>query len=174
MAGERPSARTAGLVVEELGDELLVYVLDTDEAHSLDPAAVAIWRACDGTTTTADIAARLNLDDGAVQATLERLAELNLLTGEAPVVAVTHSRRAVLRRGLVAGAAGAVAIPVIRSIVAPAPAHAQSACAPTKGAFTSCTSSCECADGCCCSSADGDLCVTFTFCEDIVGGTCLP
>src|SRR3954452_16915698 len=156
MAGECQIARTEGLVVEEIGDELLVYDLDTDEAHSLDPAAAAIWRACDGTTTPADIAARLTLDDAAVQATLKHLGDLNLLTGQAPAVAVTHSRRAVLRRGLVAGAAGAVAIPVIRSIVAPTPAHAQSGGGLPNG--QPCTAG-QCASGCCC-AVGGGVCTT--------------
>jgi hypothetical protein len=149
MAGECQSARTEGLVVEEIGDELVVYDLDTDEAHSLDSSAAAIWRACDGTATPPAIAARLNLDDAAVQATLTHLAELDLLTGEAPAVTVTHSRRAVLRRGLVAGAAGAAAIPVIRSIVTPAPAHAQSGGLIPIG--EPCTTSSQCVGGCCCS-----------------------
>ena len=154
MAQERPSARTEGLVVEEIGDELLVYDLNTDEAHSLDPAAAAIWRACDGTATVAGIATRLNLDDAAVQATLKHLGELNLLAGEVPAVTVTHSRRAVLRRGLVAGAAGAVAVPVIHSIVAPAPAHAQSS--------SLCSFSSECTSGCCCMVGTGST----GFCAD--------
>jgi Coenzyme PQQ synthesis protein D (PqqD) len=175
MAAECQNARTEGLVVEEIGDELLVYDLDTDEAHSLDPVAAAIWRACDGTTTTADIAARLNLDEGAVQATLKHLGELNLLTGEARVVAVTHSRRAVLRRGLVAGAAGAVAIPVIRSIVAPATADAISVCQATIPFGSPCAHNCECTDGCCCDlplGPGGLVCLEAASCQ-MLSGTCV-
>jgi hypothetical protein len=170
--GARPLARSDGLVVEALGDELLVYDRDTDQAHSLDPAAAEIWRACDSTATPADIAARLNLDEAAVQASLKHLAELDLLTGEAAALTVTHSRRAVLRRGLVAGAAGAVAVPVISSIVAP-PAHAQGSCQPSTPDLEECLQTCECTSGCCCAHSAGfTLCLTPVNCQQV--GECLP
>src|SRR5437016_4477048 len=55
-----PRARTEGLVVEELTDEVLVYDLQRHKAHCLNLTAAAIWKQCDGRSTAAQIADRLN------------------------------------------------------------------------------------------------------------------
>jgi hypothetical protein len=169
--------------VEELGDELLVYDLNTDEAHSLDPSAAAIWRACDANSTAPGIAARTGQSETAVRTTLERLAELDLLAAGS-FAADTHSRRAVLRRGLLAGAAGVAAVPLIRSIVTPPAAHAQSGCVADQENNTPCTQTCQCIEGCCCNIPVGNptfpgggvLCYSISDCVDSIAGgaTCLP
>jgi hypothetical protein len=133
----RPRARTDELVVEELGDELLIYDLRTDAAHCLDAQAAAVWRACNGDASIADIAAAAGTTtDGAAHA-LRELAERDLV--DAPL---DHSRREAMKIGLTAGAVG-VAIPIIRSIVAPTAAQAQSGCLPFGAGCT--------ADSQCCS-----------------------
>jgi hypothetical protein len=55
----RPRARSEGLVIEELADELLVYDLQRDKAHCLNSTASKIWKKCNGSRTPADIARRL-------------------------------------------------------------------------------------------------------------------
>src|SRR5690348_5320233 len=52
---DNPKARHKGLVVQEMPDEVLVYDLNTNKAHCLNDSAAAIWRACDGSNSVADI-----------------------------------------------------------------------------------------------------------------------
>jgi len=44
-----PLARSADLIVDSVGDELLVYDSVSHRAHSLNSVGAAVWRACDGT-----------------------------------------------------------------------------------------------------------------------------
>jgi Coenzyme PQQ synthesis protein D (PqqD) len=145
---QRPLARSERVIIEALRDELLVYNLDNDEAHSLDASAAAIWRACDGALTVTEISARVGLSEAAVRSTVERLAGLDLLAAGS-FTRPTHSRRAVLRRGLVAGAAVTAAAPLITSIVAPAAAGTTSGCAALN---ESCVNQVCCSGLVCCGS----------------------
>lgn len=56
---ELPVARRKDLIVEELPDEVLVYDLNTDEAHCLNQTAALIWKSCDGQKSVGEIAASL-------------------------------------------------------------------------------------------------------------------
>jgi hypothetical protein len=143
---QRPLARSERVIIEALGDELLVYDLDSDQAHSLDASAAAIWRACDGAVTVEGMSARVDLSEAAVRSTVERLAALDLLAAGS-FTRPTHSRRAVLRRGLVAGAAATAVAPLITSIVAPAAAGTTSGCAQLN---QSCASQVCCSGLVCC------------------------
>lgn len=81
----KPQARDAGLVIEELDDELLVYDLDRHKAHCLNSTAALVWRQCDGKTAAEGIASRLRkeskipIDDEVVWVALRRLGKANLL-----------------------------------------------------------------------------------------------
>ena len=145
MRFTRPRARADELVVEELGDELLVYDLRTDAAHSLDAPAAAVWRACDGETSPAEIAAATGTSPEGVEHALRELAERDLV--EAPA---EHSRREAVKIGVTAGAIG-VAIPIVRSIVAPTAAEAQSGCVPFLG-------TCNFSSECCSNNCDDGVC----------------
>ena len=85
MNNSNPQARTADLVISELPDEVLVYDLKTHQAHCLNQLAALIWRHCDGKSTVAQIAQRIEiaertlLDENAVWAALEQLNQNNLL-----------------------------------------------------------------------------------------------
>ena len=46
-----PLARRQGIVIKEVDNEVLIYDLERDKAHCLNPSAAAIWRRCDGKTT---------------------------------------------------------------------------------------------------------------------------
>ena len=119
---EVPLARSHRLLVEELGDELLVYDLESDRAHSLSPDAARVWARCDGETGVEALSAELGLDSGTVGRALDELAACELLdTVTDPVTGST--RREVTVKLVQAGAAVAAA-PLILSVTAPA-AHAQ-------------------------------------------------
>lgn len=122
-----PVAVRVGIAVEEMGDDLLIFDTRSQRAHSLNAAAAAVWKACNGEYTPAQLAQRLGFDEDAVRLALRSLADCGLL--EAPVVAEGFvSRRALLRRLAFAGAGAAVAVPIIRSVAVPSAAHAASLC----------------------------------------------
>jgi hypothetical protein len=149
-----PLARSQGLVVEELGDELLVYDLETDHAHSLGPEAAKVWRCCDGRTPVNVLRRQVELEAETVDRALEELAACDLLT-TATHPAMGSTRRELTVKMAKLGAAVAAA-PLIVSVTAP-PAWAQrtvrfceQACPPpcTSG---NCGSCCTAAfAGCCC------------------------
>jgi outer membrane biosynthesis protein TonB len=116
----RPQARTDGLIAERLDDGLVIYDRLSDQAHSLDAAAAALWSLADGTRTVRQIAHAAGIDELVAQAAIDRLAERGLLL-RAPGV----SRRSVLRRAAGIGAGALAAAPVIETLVIPvAAAHA--------------------------------------------------
>jgi hypothetical protein len=119
-----PLARNEALVVEELGDELLVYDLTRDEAHSLGTVAAAVWQACDGKTTIDELATQLGLDRDAVVEAVEGLSTCNLLDeGPEHEEASKLTRRGLSLKAVKLGAA-ATAAPLIVSIAAPTAAMA--------------------------------------------------
>ena len=158
-----PRARRSRLVVRKLDDEVLVYDLERQEAHCLNPSAAAIWKACDGRRTVAEIAARAgeslgeSIGNEAVWFGIQELAKRGLIGGE------VGSKRGggISRRNLVKlGLTTAALIPLVTSIVAPEAADAATACT-TPGNFGVCTG----AIGCCCAS-NHRICVNF------FGGLC--
>lgn len=126
-----PRARTEELLVEELGEEVLVYDQRRDRAHCLNRAAALVWRACDGRTTVTDVAARLEGElavpagEPVVWMALHRLERARLLAEpvELPAPRARFSRREVVRALGIAGGL-ALALPAVESIVAPLAAQA--------------------------------------------------
>lgn len=129
----RPLARSEGLAVAELDGELLVYDLERNKAHRLNGPAGVVWRHCDGQRSVADLAAFVGADDPAtgsevVWLALKQLDERHLLAGPLELPDGV-SRREALRKLALAGAVG-LALPVIKSIVAPTAAQAATCIAP--------------------------------------------
>ena len=58
---ERPQARSDRLVIEAVGEELLVYDQSTQTAHSLSVAVRKVWERCDGQHTPSQLAGGLKL-----------------------------------------------------------------------------------------------------------------
>jgi len=155
-----PLARTKGLIVEEMTEELLVYDLDRDKAHCLNPFAAAVWKHCNGRKSAAQIAKQLvrqhgnemgrslananTLTEQLVWLALEQLGHLHLL--EEPVSCPTHtpriSRREAMRR---IGIGGVIALPVVVSITAPEAVQAGT-CRPHNA---SCNTGIECCSTIC-------------------------
>ena len=127
----KPAARSQGLVVEHLADETLIYDLERDEAHHLNPTAAAVFALCDGQTPAEALATKAAerlgqpMSAQTVGEALDQLARRGLLD-EAPGIEPGVSRREVVRKAALVGAGAAVGGPVIKSIVAPTPAMAQS------------------------------------------------
>jgi hypothetical protein len=173
----KPLARSEDLVVEELGDELLVYDLTTDQAHALGAAAARVWRACDGKSDALALGVELGLDGETVTRALEELRGCGLLE-QGPQLAPGISRRDLGVR--VAKVGGAVAAtPLIVSLAAPLPAAAQTVtplfCSEgiTQGCGIQCMVRNCC---CCCQMLDPDNAIVMEFCPDATGSDmcCLP
>ena len=130
-----PRARTKDLVIEDLPDETLVYDFTSDKAHCLNRTTASVWSRCDGIRTVPDLVKELEkemkapIDERLVRIALDQLSSRNLLDGTfkmPPALAGLNRRQLMHRLGL----AGVVALPVITSLLAPTPAHAQSGCVP--------------------------------------------
>jgi hypothetical protein len=137
-ADQKPVAREDELVVEEVGEELLVYDQTNDCAHSLSVPAARVWRACDGERSAKALSAELDLDADTVARALEELDECNLLDNGQPITGMTR-REASLKTAKLGAAA--VSAPLVYSILAPTPALAVTqvyclgltGCTPTVG-----------------------------------------
>lgn len=121
-SSRRPLARADELVIEELGDELLVYDLKIDRAHSLSEDAARVWQRCDGKVEVESLPGELRMDPDTVTRALDELEACALLdAGVADNNGVT--RRELSVRAAKIGAA-ATAAPLIWSIASPTPAAA--------------------------------------------------
>ena len=160
-----PKARTDGLVVEELDDEVLVYDMDRDRAHCLNSTAALVWKLCDGRKNASEIARELHrtiqkpdvrssqrgINAPSVQATeelvwlaLDQLSRDRLLEKEtfaASSVSLISRREAIRRVGIGA----AIAIPVVASITAPTAVQAGSC----KASGANCGTGSQCCSGIC-------------------------
>jgi len=65
----RPKARTEGIVVRELPEEVLVYDLERHAAVCLNRTAALVWKRCDGRASVGELsrslAAELQTEGGA-------------------------------------------------------------------------------------------------------------
>jgi len=147
-----PRARTQGLVVHELPDEVLVYDKDRDKAHCLNQTAALVWKYCDGKTTVGSMAQQLErdlnaerVDEKVVWYALDQLGKGNLLDDSvmAPGILAGMNRRELLR---VLGVTAVVAVPVVASIIAPTPVQAGGSCLPSG---QPCGTSAQCCSGLC-------------------------
>lgn len=133
-----PVARKEKLLIQEIGDELIVYDQENKASHCLNPMAASVWELCDGQHTVEDIANLLendlnlatdeNVDMRAlVWLTLEELEHFHLIKEyrTQPITIPTISRRTVVKTAtLVGGFAIGSMFPLVRSIIAPTPAIA--------------------------------------------------
>ncbi|HYJ89289.1 MAG TPA: PqqD family protein [Pyrinomonadaceae bacterium] len=158
--GFLPKARREGIITKEVDGELLIYDRDRDKAHCLNPSAAAIWKLCNGRTTTDQISSSLSKDKGGavdeaiVWLALAELRRTHLLedydwTQPGPQTILGMSRREAVRR---IGLGAAIALPIVISITAPTPAQAGSPCKPANQA---CTQEIECCSGVC----TGNVCI---------------
>lgn len=152
-----PKARTKGLVVHPLAEEVLVYDLERHKAHCLNKIASMVWERCDGKTGVAELAQYLAdelkapVEDEIVWLALDKLEKTGLLQEEMPAAQkLGLSRRELIKR---IGVGGAMALPLITSIVAPKAAQAATTCGSVI-----CQAGNVCPTGCTCISV-GAACV---------------
>ncbi len=144
-----PAARIEGLVTTEAGEEVLVYDQERHHIHHLNRTSAVIWRLCDGSRSVTAIAlaasgeTNIGIDETIVRLAIGELADAGLL---ARPVADTmrgpaQSRRVFMKRAAVAGA---IAVPAIVSMTAPAAAGGAS-----NSCGMRCTANSDCYGKCC-------------------------
>lgn len=146
-----PRPRTEQLIVEQQGDETLVYDLISHRAHCLNPVASKIWSQCDGRRSLNEVADVVHRDTGLpadaeiVRLALRQLEKADLLEKvPLPEAVAFASRRQVMKRLGLAG--GIVALlPVVASIISPTPVDAFTG----GGSGAPCLSGLECRSGIC-------------------------
>jgi hypothetical protein len=177
--------KVENVYVERLDEELCVYDWERKEMHALNPTAALVWQQCDGQSTPAEIAARLQTELNTPQAeelvrlTLEQLQEAHLLAaGEA---ASTSDPQVLTRRDMLKMAGlSLVLLPVIKSIELPS---ALQACSPnctfiiTNVGFPNCNQACRAAlfpfETFCSASENGRLCNCEVFTTDVAASGCV-
>jgi hypothetical protein len=146
------AARSEGLLIEHVGDETVVYDLESKEAHCLKAVAAFVFAQADGNRSLGDISARARerlgpeVRDGDIRAAVEQLEDIDLLARPLVVPEDGLSRRQMVKRVAYTGAAAVTATTMITSIAAP---NALASCTGQQGGC-SCTKNKECASGHCC------------------------
>jgi hypothetical protein len=147
----QPLARTEGMVIKEVDDEVLVYDLNRDKAHCLNSAAAAIWRLCDGKTSVSEIALTVEsvgdqLNESVIWLGLQDLHRNHLLEDNSwpqTTLPQNMSRREAIRR---IGIGAAVGLPLVISITAPTAVQAAISCSAR---CKPCSTGSECCSGVC-------------------------
>jgi hypothetical protein len=167
IAITRPVARAEGLLIESVGEETVVYDLDTKEAHCLKTLAATVFAYADGSNTASDIAELASyrlatpVTEADVVDAVKQLESCSLLDTGPIVVHDGLSRRDAIKRfGMVAGVA--TATPLIATVMAPA-ASAAGSKQPTGSCCGSPKDNCAggnplCDSGHCCQRVPGKSC----------------
>lgn len=163
----KPLGRRADIVIQEYGNEILIYDLTIHKAFSLNETSALVWQACDGTKTVGEISRHISrqlkspVNEDFVWLALDQLKQENLIENEVEISAPFKglSRREVIRK---VGFATMVALPVVASLIAPTAALAQSGCGAATNRPNGCTCSgaTNCASNCCGNNGTSNQCVT--------------
>jgi Coenzyme PQQ synthesis protein D (PqqD) len=162
-----PRARSSGLVVRELEDEVLIFDVDRDKAHCLNRTAGLVWKQCDGRTSVEEIRQVLEeeletpVNAEIIWRALSDLDRDHLLDEEVsqPAAMARMSRRELMKRAGIT-----VAIPVIASLAIPSVALATGSpgsCGTTCGGLNSACTHGTCMGSC---GTPGNACSVGTIC----------
>lgn len=146
-----PRARQDGLLVETVGEELLLYDQDSHIAHCLSPIAACVWRHCDSEHDVTELAELAGASEDLVADALSELREKDLVDPEPPLMQNTVpgvSRRQAI--GRIARIGAAAAAPFVVSATAATPAMAAS------GGNCKTENRCVNADAVCCCCENGE------------------
>lgn len=152
----KPVSRKANVVVQESGNEVLIYDLIENRAFNLNETSAFVWQACDGNNTVGDIANQISrkmkspINEDFVWLALQQLKKENLIENdlESAMPFDGLSRREVIRR---VGFASMVALPIVSSLIAPTAIQAGSNCGAATGRANGCVcqGAANCASNCC-------------------------
>ena len=162
----KPIAISSDIVVQEAGEELLVYKLSTHQAMSLNSTLSAIWQLCDGTRNIADLknsTAKIlkdSISEKVIVLAIDELKQHKLITFNETNFISNLSQ--VNRREMIKniGLTTVVAIPIITSLVAPRASQAASG--------NTCTQDSDCPSVCC----QSNVCTQFNAGGNPINGGC--
>ncbi len=167
-----PKARHEGLLVEEMGDELIICDLERDVVHGLNGPAAACWKALDGTRDVGDLARCVFPDVdpataiSAVHYALKKLDDQHLL--QVGTASARITRRDLLTTARAKGLKAAAVMAVVATLSSPPlSAHASDL---TGGNGALCDHATDCDPGLCCCDRFPPL--SGPLCGFIVTGGC--
>lgn len=117
-----PKARTADIIEQEAGSELLIYDLQTNRMFQLNETSKVIYKSC-GKRTFDELAREHQFTGDLIHLALDELQRNNLLENPAGDYFSGLTRREVIKR---AGLATMIALPVVSSLVVPHAVYAAS------------------------------------------------
>jgi Coenzyme PQQ synthesis protein D (PqqD) len=127
-----PQKIQQNIIIQQVGDELLLYDEVRHQAFCLNPVCASVWTLCDGENSISAIAqaatSQLNVtvDEQIAMLALQELRRDGLVKPLHEAIAIpTISRRDLVQR---LGASAAILIPVVVAIAAPTAAQAYSGC----------------------------------------------
>ena len=163
-----PKARTANLLEQNIGKEVMLYDLITDKAYNLNESLTIVYKACSDKQTFAELKRNHKFTDDFIYFALDELNRNNLLADAADYRSPFSkmNRREVVKK---VGLTTAVALPVILSLTAPKAARAVSGIAACRGAVCSCSVPNDSGGPALCGE---DLGGTSTNCRSSVGEGC--
>jgi hypothetical protein len=143
-----PKSRRANIVVQDAGNEVLIYDLAKNKAYCLNQTSALVWQNCDGNNSVADISrelsgkAKIDVSDEMVWLALDGLKRDDLLENgdEFEINFNGLNRRQIIKK---VGLASMIALPIISAVIAPTAAAAQSN--NLLPFFSVCTASGQCA-----------------------------
>jgi hypothetical protein len=149
-----PVSRKENIVVQEVGDELMIYDLDKNKAFCLNQTSAAIWHLCDGKKSLLEISeefgkkSKASADENLVWLALDQLKREGLVSG----AKIESKFNGMTRREVIGkvGLSSMVALPLVSSLIAPSSVQAQSGAAATTcgtgatAVFSPCTTNADC------------------------------
>lgn len=123
-----PNVKTSEILQQVVGEELLIYNLETNQAFCLNQMSADIYNLCDGTNEIPLIAEKTQLPIEIVQVAINGFSKQNLLT---ETIKLPVSRRDLLRNLTIT----TIALPVIQTIAVPIAAQAASSDCAGTGTF---------------------------------------
>lgn len=163
----KANSRTNNIIVQNIGDETLVYDLKTNNALSLNETVTKVWELLDGRRTVEEIAQITNIPSDLVLLTIDELQRNDLL--QEKVATGLANDRLSRRKMMMKFASAAVALPIIVGIAAPVAIDAASCFAG--GTMNTVGFGGACASGLCpsvCGSFDSRCCTN----TNNYAGTC--
>jgi len=166
-----PIARKKGLLITKVDDEAVVCDTISRKASCLNQLTTAVWEACDGKTDITSLlisvrqAGYEDATEQIIRMAIEQLNQADLLENLNDIDGMNFnpSRREMLRS---LGKKTALTLPAV-SMIEVLPAIAQISGSLSNG--TPCTSSHQCASGCCNENPKNQVCVNTG-----QGNSCLP
>lgn len=133
MSKVKPKARHSEIVVQEFGDEILIYDLKNNKAFNLNETSALIWRLSDGNNDISDITQGIikkynsNVSEEFVWLALEQFRKDELIEDKEEIIPflTNISRRELVRK---VGLTSIIALPIVSSLIAPLSSNAASAC----------------------------------------------